>query len=79
MRSNTYSRAILATGLLASTVSAVFDAASSSNVVVYWGQGADQIQLSEVCDDPSVDIVVVSFVNQFPTKVNEYPGSDFGM
>jgi chitinase len=79
MRS-TYSRAaVVAVGLLASTVSATFNAVSSKNVAIYWGQGYDQIPLSEVCDDPSVDIVNIGFVNRFPQKSGDYPGTNFGM
>lgn len=64
---------------LAATVSAGFDAASSSNVAIYWGQGDSQITLPEVCSDPSVDIVNLAFVNEFPTAVGQYPGSNFGI
>lgn len=68
----------LALGLLASTVSA-FDASSSSNVAMYWGQGSNQITLKELCSDPSVDIVSIGFVNKFPTRRGEYPATNFGM
>lgn len=68
----------LALGLLASTVSA-FDASASNNVAMYWGQGSNQITLKELCSDPSVDIVNLAFVNQFPKKRGEYPATNFGM
>lgn len=68
----------LAFGLLASTVSA-FDAASTSNVAMYWGQGSNQITLKELCSDPSVDIVNIGFVNEFPKRRGEYPSTNFGM
>lgn len=71
--------AALAAGFLASGVSAAFDAASSKNLVVYWGQGYNQTALSDICDDSSIDIVNVAFVNQFPTKVGNYPATNFGM
>ncbi|KAH7126716.1 glycoside hydrolase superfamily, partial [Dendryphion nanum] len=77
MRYSTISSAFMALGLYASTASAVFDAKSNSNVAVYWGQGRDQIGLSEVCEDPSIDIVNVGFVNYFPKKVGDYPGTNF--
>ncbi|KAF2691584.1 carbohydrate-binding module family 18 protein [Lentithecium fluviatile CBS 122367] len=64
-------------GLLASTALAGYSAASGSNVVVYWGQGNAQIPLSEVCSDSSVDIVNIAFVNVFPKKVGDYPGTNF--
>lgn len=77
MRSTTFTRSIAA-GLLASSVSAVFNAASSSNVAVYWGQGSYQITLTEVCNDPSVDIVNIAFVDGFPVAIGDYPMTNFG-
>lgn len=68
----------VAFGLLATAVSA-FDASSSSNVAMYWGQGSSQIALSELCSDPSVDIVNLAFVNSFPKRRGEFPGTNFGM
>lgn len=68
----------LATAALAATTSAVFNPASNQNVVMYWGQGAN-IELSTVCSDPSIDIVVLSFVNGFPKEVGDYPKTNFGM
>ena len=57
MSPSTFTRAAFAAGLLASGVSAVFNNAAKTNIAVYWGQGNDQIPLSEVCADPKVDIV----------------------
>ncbi|KAH7402727.1 glycoside hydrolase superfamily [Pyrenochaeta sp. MPI-SDFR-AT-0127] len=73
MSSSTFSRAALAAGILASTASAAYNPASTQNVAVYWGQGSDQIPLSQVCSDPSVDIVNIGFVNGFPKNVGDYP------
>ncbi|KAI8938010.1 hypothetical protein NX059_005683 [Plenodomus lindquistii] len=70
------SRAAIAVGLLTSTVSAKFDSNSNRNVAVYWGQGSDQIPLSQVCADPGIDIVNIGFVNVFPKARNEYPGTN---
>jgi chitinase len=78
MRSYIRSAAVAA-GVFASTASAAFDAASSKNVAIYWGQGNAQIDLSTVCSDPSVDIVNVAFVNGFPRQVGDYPATNFGM
>jgi chitinase len=52
-------RAAFAAGLLASTASAAFNAASKTNVVMYWGQGSNQVPLSDVCADPNIDIVAI--------------------
>jgi chitinase len=71
-------RAISMAGLLASTVSAGFNAAASTNVAMYWGQGNSQIALSELCADESVDIVNLAFVNQFPKQIGDYPSTNFG-
>lgn len=64
-------------GLLASMASA-FQASSSSNVAMYWGQGSYQISLKEVCNDPSIDIVNLGFVTNFPKRRGEYPSTNFG-
>lgn len=71
------SAAAVAAGLFASTVSAAFSAASSTNVAMYWGQGSYQIDLSVVCNDPSVDIVNIGFINGFPRARGDYPSSNF--
>jgi chitinase len=62
----------LAAGLLAST------AAAQSSIAMYWGQGSNQIPLSEVCADPTIDIVNIGFVNGFPKKIGDYPKTNFG-
>ena len=73
-----FTRSIGLAAALATTVSAAFNAQSNSNVAIYWGQGDAQITLPEVCNDESVDIVNLAFVNEFPTAVGEYPGNNFG-
>ncbi|KAH9868708.1 hypothetical protein J1614_007780 [Plenodomus biglobosus] len=70
------SRTALAIGLLTSTVTAKFDNNSNRNVAVYWGQGSDQIPLSQVCADPDIDIVNIGFVNVFPKARGDYPGTN---
>ncbi|KAF2150109.1 glycoside hydrolase family 18 protein [Myriangium duriaei CBS 260.36] len=63
-----------------STTIAAFNAASDTNVAVYWGQGAYQARLVETCKNPSVDIVIIGFVNVFPDQADSggYPGTNFG-
>jgi chitinase len=78
MSPSTLSRAAAVATLLASTASAALNAASSNNVVVYWGQGYDQKTLSDVCQDPSYDVVTLGFVTGFPMKVGDYPTTNFG-
>jgi chitinase len=70
--------AIVTVGLFASSAFAAFNAAASTNVAIYWGQGSNQTTLLEVCNDPSIDIVNLGFVNQFPKAIGDYPGTDFG-
>ncbi|ORY05275.1 glycoside hydrolase superfamily [Clohesyomyces aquaticus] len=78
MSSNSYFRAAaVAAAVLAPTASAVFNAASSTNVAMYWGQGAYQIPLTDVCNDPSIDIVNIGFVNGFPKNTSDYPSTNF--
>tara|TARA_R110002003_G_scaffold288_11_gene18424 strand:- start:14180 stop:16936 length:2757 start_codon:yes stop_codon:yes gene_type:complete len=45
---------------------------------MYWGQGDNQLALSEVCADPSIDVVNIAFVNGFPLKRGDYPKTNFG-
>ncbi|KAI8626705.1 carbohydrate-binding module family 18 protein [Xylariaceae sp. FL1651] len=63
---------------LCCVVAATFNVASKNNVVVYYGQGPNQKPLSTYCADPSVDIIVLSFVHLFPQQANGYPGINFG-
>jgi chitinase len=77
MSPSTLSRAAAATVLLASTASAAYTP-GGNNVAIYWGQGAYQRDLSVICDDPSVDIVNIGFVNGFPKEVGDYPALNFG-
>jgi chitinase len=72
MRSTISTIAAVAAGLFASTVSA------EGQVAIYWGQGAYQRELSVVCQDPSVDIVNIAFVNGFPQDRNKFPDLNFG-
>lgn len=47
-------------------VLAAFDPKSSKNVVVYWGQSANPpIPLRKFCDDDVVDVINLSFMNNF--------------
>jgi len=46
---------------------------------VFQGQGSYQISLLKACQNPSVDIVNLAFINEFPSKIGDYPGDNFGM
>ncbi|KAJ5104701.1 hypothetical protein NUU61_002048 [Penicillium alfredii] len=42
------------------------------------GQGANQPRLSHFCQETSIDIINLGFINFFPLAVSEWPGSNFG-
>jgi chitinase len=42
------------------------------------GQGPNQRELIYYCQQPSIDIIVLSFVHLFPAQGNGYPGTNFG-
>ncbi|KAL8892889.1 MAG: hypothetical protein Q9215_000253 [Flavoplaca cf. flavocitrina] len=65
----------------AATAAAVttFDADANTNMAVYWGQGPGQQRLAHFCEDSTIDIIPVAFLNIFPDQVNGgYPGTNFG-
>jgi chitinase len=69
----------LAAATLAATVSATFNAAAKTNVITYWGQGANQDRLLTTCQNPSYDIINIGFVNVFPDQgAGGWPGTNFG-
>ncbi|KAL2043023.1 hypothetical protein N7G274_004082 [Stereocaulon virgatum] len=55
-----------------------FNALSDMNTAVYWGQGANQERLMYYCQDDSIDIIQIGFVNMFPDQTGGYPGTNFG-
>ncbi|KAI1151054.1 glycoside hydrolase superfamily [Nemania diffusa] len=59
-------------------VSATFDIKSKNNVAVYYGQGPNQKRLTTYCQDPTIDIIILSFVYLFPEQGNGYPGLNYG-
>ncbi|EAW14726.1 class III chitinase ChiA1 [Aspergillus clavatus NRRL 1] len=78
MLSSKFSLIATAVAALASTVSA-FDAASKSNVAIYYGQGSDQKRLSHFCQESSSDIINLGFINVFPDQGKAgWAGSNFG-
>ncbi|KAI1356749.1 glycoside hydrolase superfamily [Xylaria sp. FL0043] len=68
----------LAISALCCLVSATFNIASKNNVAVYYGQGPNQKRLTTYCADPTIDIIILSFVNLFPEQANGNPGINFG-
>ncbi|KAG9244388.1 glycoside hydrolase superfamily, partial [Calycina marina] len=51
---------------------------STSNLAVYWGQGANQATLAEFCKDSPVEIVPVAFINRFTAQANGWVGDNYG-
>ncbi|KAI3324744.1 glycoside hydrolase family 18 protein [Xylariaceae sp. AK1471] len=68
---------ILITACL-SLVNATFNITSKNNVAVYYGQGPNQKRLTTYCADPTIDIIILSFVHLFPEQANGNPGINFG-
>ncbi|KAI1138118.1 carbohydrate-binding module family 18 protein [Hypoxylon sp. FL0543] len=63
---------------LTSIAYGAFNSTSKNNVAVYYGQGPNQAALSTYCADPSIDIIILSFVYLFPAQGNGFPGINFG-
>lgn len=78
MLSNTLFTAATAASLLTPFVAA-FDAQAKTNVAVYYGQGAYQKRLRHFCQETSMDIINLAFLNVFPDQgLNGYPETNFG-
>ncbi|KAI1772000.1 carbohydrate-binding module family 18 protein [Hypoxylon cercidicola] len=63
---------------LISIAQGAFSISSKNNVVVYYGQGPNQLSLATYCADPNIDVIVLSFVNLFPAQANGFPGLNLG-
>ncbi|RDW75900.1 glycoside hydrolase family 18 protein [Coleophoma crateriformis] len=55
-----------------------FTASSKTNIGVYWGQGPGQLPLSHLCQQATIDVITLAFVDVFPAQGNGYPGTSFG-
>lgn len=64
---------------VSSTVPGTFNAQSSKNVAVYFGQSGatGQVPLSQICQDPNVDIVNIAFLTTY-FGPGGYPSVNFG-
>ncbi|KIX94067.1 uncharacterized protein Z520_10093 [Fonsecaea multimorphosa CBS 102226] len=52
-------------------------ASSQPSLAVYWGQGPDQNRLTDFCQDTTMDIIPIGFVNIFPDQTGG-PGTNYG-
>ncbi|KAI9645334.1 Chitinase 2 [Ciborinia camelliae] len=57
---------------------ALYDASSPANLALYWGSGPSQANLSYYCEQSTVDIIPLAFMNVFPAQGDGYPAEDFG-
>ena len=75
-----HSFSIIATvATLTAAVSAAFNPNGKTNVITYWGQGANQDRLLTTCQNPSYDIINIGFVNIFPDQgAGGWAGTNFG-
>lgn len=77
MFSKAFTVAAAAMALLPSA-SAIYDPLKKTNLVMYWGQGPDQLPLKAFCTNTPADIIVIGFINTFPSAANGYVGANFG-
>ncbi|RDW64038.1 hypothetical protein BP5796_10540 [Coleophoma crateriformis] len=71
--------AAIAAFSLISSSAALYDANSEANLAVYWGQGPNQLSLTEYCHKTSIDIIPIGFINQFPQQTqSDVPAENFG-
>ncbi|KAE9362672.1 glycoside hydrolase family 18 protein [Stipitochalara longipes BDJ] len=64
-----FAAATAAFALFASST-ADYNPSGKGNTAVYWGAGGNQKVLSAYCNDPSIDIIPVAFINAFPPQAN---------
>lgn len=57
-----------------------FNADSSTNIAVYYGQttATSSLSLAQQCSDPNVDIVMLAFVTEKTALGSQYPAVNFG-
>lgn len=53
---------------------------SAPKIAVYYGQGENQLDIENFCNDDNIDIIPVGFVNRFPSMKdnNGWPSWNFG-
>ncbi|KAK6614690.1 chitin recognition protein [Botrytis cinerea] len=67
-----------ATFALIAPAAALYDASSPANLALYWGSGPSQTNLSYYCEQSTVDIIPLAFMNVFPAQGDGYPAENFG-
>ncbi|PMD16786.1 carbohydrate-binding module family 50 protein [Hyaloscypha hepaticicola] len=73
-----WSLTIVSLTFLINFTQATYDASAHTNLAVYWGQGAYQQRLLHFCNQSTIDIIPIGFVNYFPAQGNGFPGDNFG-
>lgn len=81
---------MLSSLLFAGLASTVLSAPTTSNaalqprtntdgrVAAWWGQVPDTVDLQEICDQPDIDIVMLSFLNHYWADDGVWPSLNFG-
>ncbi|TGO89146.1 hypothetical protein BPOR_0123g00170 [Botrytis porri] len=78
MSSSKFFTVAAATFALITPAAALYDASSSANLALYWGSGPSQTNLSYYCEQSTVDIIPLAFMNVFPAQGDGYPAENFG-
>ncbi|KAA8576019.1 hypothetical protein EYC84_006182 [Monilinia fructicola] len=78
MYSSKYFAVAAATFALITPSVALYDASSPANLALYWGSGPSQANLSYYCEQSTVDIIPLGFMNVFPAQGDGYPAENFG-
>ncbi|TGO40934.1 hypothetical protein BHYA_0029g00440 [Botrytis hyacinthi] len=78
MSSSKFFTVAAATFAFIAPAAALYDASSPANVALYWGSGPSQTNLSYYCEQSTVDIIPLAFMNVFPAQGDGYPAENFG-
>ncbi|KAF7960499.1 hypothetical protein EAE96_000179 [Botrytis aclada] len=78
MSSSKFFTVAAATFALIAPAAALYDASSPANLALYWGSGPSQTNLSYYCEQSTIDIIPLAFMNVFPAQGDGYPAENFG-
>ncbi|KAF7915018.1 uncharacterized protein EAE98_011341 [Botrytis deweyae] len=78
MSSSKFFTVAAATFAFIAPAAALYDASSPANLALYWGSGPSQTNLSYYCEQSTVDIIPLAFMNVFPAQGDGYPAENFG-
>ncbi|KAF7905885.1 hypothetical protein EAF00_000164 [Botryotinia globosa] len=78
MSSSKFFTVAAATFAFIAPAAALYDSSSPANLALYWGSGPSQTNLSYYCEQSTVDIIPLAFMNVFPAQGDGYPAENFG-